>query len=300
LYETARPLAHAPHDFIVECAKCITDQGELDSIFASLPPTFIEGLNKACTAFEVLNDYRLQSSGPSHCIRGTTASNAHCPVLSETIETVWEVQRDKGLWRREYDPVTGRRLRFFSSSSVLRWMGYDPEEFLAKMQRRELPVQLTEFEFVAFVCDTLVAEQLSATSRVYRYRRKPGVFQLMQVMTSRTFDSFGRILRVEEVMQPVSVAELNAVMEEDPASVRVTYMGSCEGYAGAGTRVDAETLLASAEKDFEKGKIACMMKHAEGRALVQGLADELAVAVAPALKIAEKIIADRGQRDSAM
>ena len=55
-----------------------------------------------------------------------------------------------------------------------------------------------------------------------------------------------------------------AVIEKDPASVRVTYMGSHEGSTGAGTGVDVETLLVSAEKDFEKGNKDCLHDETRG------------------------------------
>lgn len=219
----------------------------------------------------------------------------HSALISDIVETGWEAQTDVGLWRREFDPVSGRRTRFFSTSSVLSWMGVDAEEFAAKMGRRELPVFLTQFELVARVCDNIVNGHKPLSSRVYRYRVAPGRCLFVHVSTSRVFDSLGRLLRLEEIIRPLSVAEMNEVMERDPGSVCITHMGSKPSYSDAGTRVDAETLQASVDADFKRGRIAYMMKQAPGRALVESLLHKFAAAAAPIMKVADKILEERGE-----
>ena len=267
-----------------------TAQSELDSIFTSLQPAFVDLLNKSCALFDVLANDHLQRSTSCQLIKGSPESQVHSPMISEVVEAGWEAQKDVGMWRREFHAASGRRMRFFSTSSVLNWMGYDPEDFYAKMQRRELSMHMTQFEFVAHICDNIIAGHKPLTCRVYRYRATPGRCLFVQVLTTRTFDSFGRLLRVEEIMRPLSVEEVNKSIERDPKIVCATYMGSDQSYAGAGTKVDAQTLLASVEEDFEKGKIGRMMNDSEGRALLQGLMDRFAASVAPAMQAADKIL----------
>jgi len=228
-------------------------------------------------------------------MRAPPESCVHSSLVSEIVEAGWEARTDMGLWRCEFDPVSGRRTRFFSNSSVLSWMGVDAEEFAARLGRRELPVFLTQFELVARVCDNIVTGHKPLSSRVYRYRVAPGRCLFVHVLTSRMFDYLGRLMRLEETIRPLSVAEVNEVMERDPGSVLVTYMGSQPSYTDAGKRVDAETLQASVDADFERGRIACMMKEAHGRALVQSLLHKFAAAAAPVMKLADKILDERGE-----
>ena len=52
-------------------------------------------------------------------------------------------------------------------------VGCHPEEFMTRMQNRELPLYQSEVDFLIFICDQMATARQTTTRRVYRHRFKP-------------------------------------------------------------------------------------------------------------------------------
>ena len=105
---------------------------------------------------------------------------------------------------------------------------------LTRLQNRELELFVTEYELLQWAMDEIACGQEVTTVRVRRHRHRPGMCLFVRSTTTRVFDALGRLVRHEHVGVPLSVEDLDEVLETHPEMVQIAYMGSGSSYADAG------------------------------------------------------------------
>ena len=205
----------------------------------NLPPISLEELNIACAAVGIIADERNRNASACYAqAPGALGDDEYENFIqaAEAMERVWEATTSRGIMRRDFWPTTGRRRRTFVNSALLKWSGISPEEFVTRIQARELGFHQSEFEMLVNLCDEMTCANQPVTTRVQRHRYKPGFCLFVRISTTRVFDFSGRLVRMEHVYEPLSIEALNEVLRTDPGSVQIKYMGSGSSYAEAGWR----------------------------------------------------------------
>jgi len=217
---------------------------ELVKVFRNMPSPVVKGLRVACSARGIVESEQ-QSLAMSLLDDGLPQHSAAMNVDElQSFDTILETA-SVGASRRDFCPETGRRKRHFTNSAFLDLIGIHPEEWFTRIQNRELELFMTEYELLEWVMDEITCGQEIMTVRVRRHRHRPGVCLFVRTTTTRAFDALGRLVRMEHVCAPLSVEDLDEVLETHPDMVQMTYMGSGSSYAdaGAGRRVKSVVLV---------------------------------------------------------
>lgn len=206
-------------------------------MLCALPAASLETLNGACAAVGIISDERTRKA--SACFLRAQhmlyeGEEARFIQAAEVQESVWEAVSFKGIVRRDFWPTTGRRRRTYISSSFLKWSCISPKEFMTRVQDRQLGLYQSEYEVLTCLCDEIACVDQPITVRVQRHRYRPGFCLFLRITTTRSFDVCGRLVRMEHVCEPLSIQELDEVLERDPGIVQVAYMGSGSSYAKKG------------------------------------------------------------------
>lgn len=210
-----------------------TDARQLVEMFQNMPSPVVNKLRVACSAQGIVASER-QALAMSLFDDSVPQQSATMYVDTlHTIDTIWETA-SVGACRRDICPTTGRRKRHFTNTAFLKWTGIHPEEWFTRIQNRELELFLTEYELLEWVMDEIACGHEGVTTRVRRHRHRPGICLFVRTTTTRVFDAFGRLFRLEHVCAPLSVEDLDEVLKTDPDMVQITYMGSGSSYADAG------------------------------------------------------------------
>ena len=208
-------------------------------VFYNLPSNFLKELKMACGAVGMLSEDRTRKA-LALCAEIPSIPGDHDEAqfmfTAQIHESAWEAATSQGMARRDFWPATGQRRRTYMSSSFLKWSAIHPEEFMARIQNRELPLFLSEYELLTWLCDEITCGQQPSTSRVHRHRYKPGFCLFLRITTTRAFDFCGRLMRMEHVCEPLNIEGLDEVLRRDPDIVQATYMGSGASYSDAGGR----------------------------------------------------------------
>eukprot|EP00802_Teleaulax_amphioxeia_P011303 Tamp_11335.p1 GENE.Tamp_11335~~Tamp_11335.p1 ORF type:complete len:494 (+),score=62.69 Tamp_11335:402-1883(+) len=272
------------------------DLTHLQRLFHKLPVDFIRGLNKVCSAMAVVAQHAAQEASKVPHALQISETVQDSTLASELVESAMaEMNGKSGVWRRLFCPVTGHRKRFFSTPSYFNSMvGCHPEEFMTRMQNRELPLYQSEVDFLIFICDQMATARQTTTRRVYRHRFKPGSCVFFQILTMRTFDSCGRLTQIEHSFEALSVPQLDQILQKEPEIVHVTHMGVDPSYSDAGARVDAATLVANSDNDYTRGTVANMVHTSRGRAILQDIIVKLCADFAPVVARADALVKASG------
>jgi hypothetical protein len=212
-------------------------------VFYNLPSNFLKDLKMACAAVGIMSEDRIRKAMAFcdeipriHIEAAGDDDEAQFMFTAQLHESAWETATSQGIARRDFWPATGQRRRTYMSSSFLKFTAIHPEEFMARIRNRELPLFLSEYELLIWLCDEIACGQQASTSRVHRHRYKPGFCLFLHITTTRAFDYYGRLIRMEHVCKPLNIEGLDEVLRHDPDIVQATYMGSGACYSDAGGR----------------------------------------------------------------
>lgn len=102
------------------------------------------------------------------------------------------------------------------------------------MQHREIVMYQTEYDFLMFICDQIATGLQPTTKRIYRHRYKRGNCVFFKTTTNRTFDGVGRLTRMEYIIEPLTLREVDTELITNAHCVQTAYMGKDPSYADAG------------------------------------------------------------------
>jgi hypothetical protein len=193
-------------------------------------------MQRACSALVIVTQERnvLSHEAAEALLSLVGSTELGADDSLDIIESMWEGKSDMCFWRRDFCPATGRRKRFFANSSFYRSGGMTPEEFIARMQHREIAMYQTEYDFLMFICDQIASGLQPATTRIYRHRYKRAHCVFSKTTTHRTFDGVGRLTRMEYIIEPLTLRQLDTELITNPHCVQTTYMGRDPDYSDAG------------------------------------------------------------------
>mmetsp|Transcript_15870 Transcript_15870/g.53082 ORF Transcript_15870/g.53082 Transcript_15870/m.53082 type:complete len:262 (-) Transcript_15870:99-884(-) len=148
------------------------------------------------------------------------------PYSIERLKETMTWDTSTGYWIMDVDPQTMSRTRLEVSSGIATFMNVHPDEMLARVGNCDNPIPQSQLEFFGSITYEIAFMQSSKLVRNLRLvRRCPKSGKLLDPMlcrltTIRERDSFGRMVRVMNILQRLTPSDYDQELMTKPTTCR--------------------------------------------------------------------------------
>eukprot|EP00960_Hanusia_phi_P068947 766973-Hanusia_phi.AAC.3 len=184
---------------------------EMMNIFVSLPPHLQQVTRRALQAIEIIVADKMQKQAQALQEKPLLMESETVTEAALELEQTIYRQQSFGVIKQHAHPDTGKRAHVYVSDAMCKFLGLHPEEALARIVNREMPLIATEF---AFLCYMLFGAWSFASRPGHPYslvgclrymgeHGEPGGGLMVRLDQKQEFDFRGRVRAVKSYWTPV-------------------------------------------------------------------------------------------------
>ena len=177
-------------------------------IIAALPHRLSSAVARLSWTLHDLAEYSFSTLQDASIITGCSPDHSS---LDLNITDSWDDCLENGLVLVIFDPISQVRRYVNANYRASLFWGFTKEEFLYRFVQSELPLQMSELDWVRMFCGYLTRYFDDSVTQYLRFTLKFGASlesALVCMTTFKTFDSFGRISQARCPSRPALITTI--------------------------------------------------------------------------------------------